>query len=183
MSLTAQIATTTAVQAAPLYIYSFMASIVFERLHVLQVVTSYHLTGGKLVIPGMVRTSCSYIRITAWGDIFQLRRGVRYFHSTENKVSRRYCYLIDRAAQHPGMWRIRHMFSSIASKPISVIRSIFPCPRPSSIIASLHTWHRNRSIGIVEFSLVISEVKTLVLQLAASPPCFECRSSEDVDIW
>ena len=47
MSSMAQIATT-AVQAAPLYIYSFMAIMTFECLHVFRVVGIHHLTGGKL---------------------------------------------------------------------------------------------------------------------------------------
>ena len=45
----AQIATT-AVQAAPLYLYSFIVitSIAFECIDVLQIVGTHHLTGGKL---------------------------------------------------------------------------------------------------------------------------------------
>ena len=42
---------TTAVQAAPLYMYSFMAIlylVAFECLYVLQIVGIHHLTGGKL---------------------------------------------------------------------------------------------------------------------------------------
>ena len=82
----AQIATT-AVQAAPLYIYSFMAIIAFQCLNVLQVVGSHYLPGGKLWF-GL----CAHKYAYAHGAIFFSYVGESdiYFPYTEDKVARRY---------------------------------------------------------------------------------------------
>ena len=80
MTSMAQIATiNTAVQAAALYIYSFMATTVFECLHVLQVVGNHHSTGGRLWF-GLCAHRYAYVHgenfSVMWGSqISPLHRG------------------------------------------------------------------------------------------------------------
>ena len=56
---------TTAVQAATIYLYSFMVMIAFECLHVLQVVGIHHPIGGKL-LPEL----CAHNYASVHGAIF-----------------------------------------------------------------------------------------------------------------
>ena len=124
----------------------------------------------------MLQTLCSYVRIYPWGDPIQQRRmGIKYFPFTENK---QFLKLNDRVGQHPLAWRIHQMLSSttLGSKSTSVFRLKFPLVRVSSTIAAIQHWHRKSfTVGIIEFSLVPSEVNVLthiVLDLAFGPTLY-----------